>query len=574
MPDTPFSHRSARVNLPEVTARLYLMDRQPPADDLVSTHLDRWANNEDSNLLVLYGPLGAGKTSAIQKWIYSETVSSPADKVESVEYLSLGSASTQELLKAPQARMKFVILDDFDTVSTAGKSGFLTPDLSLVRPLFEAHKRVILVTRRNPFQKVDEFTQQLNSEMRLSTLLADNLWIVGIKPFDLDVLTRQADGGSDDRLRRVVATLAETDERERQFLLRPLLIDQLYELAKSERKLPETFTETYSRFIDYAMAVDYDRGTTRIPGRVRGNITRALAWDIFSGVESGPEWASGPLEISFDRVAEQVMEGIQSDPALRLARDFDRYEWTYDFLVPSHIFGPSDASLNITPDINRFFSFTHTSFYEYLAAYGIWTRLSNARPLDLDSSRVAEATFDSAIMTFLKAHLPGTNMEPLRVLARREHLPWMDRLVVLYLLEDDPQLEHALTQAPDGYWVHLESHYSQTQSFFLKKAILYQLVLAGKRDASTYISLLEGERDQDARLEAALLHVNGDHTSFLLARLRNPALSRALAITVFRLGQLGNRRAIPDLSALGRGHPELSGPCFDAINQISERANG
>src|SRR6202034_114707 len=111
---------------------------------------------------------------------------------------------------------------------------------------------------------------------------------------------------------------------------------------------------------------------------------------------------------------------------------------------------------------------------EYLAADGIWTRLSNARPLDLDSSRVAEATFDSAIMTFLKAHLPGANQEPLRVLARRERLPWMDRLVVLYLLEDDQLLEDTLAHAPQNYWEDLESRYSQTQSFFLKKAILFQ----------------------------------------------------------------------------------------------------
>jgi hypothetical protein len=570
---TPWSHRDTRVRLPAVTARLYTPDDDSPRDDLISALLDLWARSEDSNLLIVYGPLGAGKTSAVQAWIYSDAMSQSTSKEYSIEYLSLGSASTQELISAPLARKPFVVIDDFDTVSTAGKGAFLNPDLALIRPLFEAQKRVVVVTRRNPFQKIDEFTQQLSSPMRLSALLAHNPWLVRIRTFELESLVEQATATSDDRLKRVVALLTDTDERERELLLRPLLIDQLYELTRSNRKLPGSFTETYYQFIDYAMAVDYDRRSSRIPGGVRSHITRALAWDIFSGVESGLEWDSGPLEISFDRVAERVMEGIQSDPTLRLARDFDRYEWTHDFLASNHIFGLSDPS-NAAQDIDKFFSFTHTSFYEYIAADGIWLRLSSGRPLDLDSSRVAEATFDSSIMSFVRAKLPGANMMPLQALARRGHLPWMDRLLLFYLLEDDPNLENVLNQAPDHYWVDLESHYTQTRSFFLKKAILYQLILIGKRECATYITLLkEEERDHDARLEAALLHVEGDHTRFLIARLRNPALQRARAVTVFRLGQLGDVRALSELSALGSSDPNLSAVCLEAISRIGGRLN-
>lgn len=150
----------------------------------------------------------------------------------------------------------------------------------------------------------------------------------------------------------------------------------------------------------------------------------------------------------------------------------------------------------------------------------------------------------------------------------------MDRLLVFYLLEDDPDLEAVLTQAPEQYWTDLEAHYSRTHSFFLKKAILYQLILIGKHDCDMYIGLLKEEQEHDVRLEAALLHVDGDHTKFLLERLKNPALQRAQAVTVFRLGQLGDIRSIPALSELGGVRPELSGLCLEAIKKIGGRLSG
>lgn len=550
--ETPWSHRSDRLQLPRALAAPTLTaDGGKPAEPLASL-LDAWLPDVGSNLFFISGPSGFGKSTEAKLWLAEH----PGTK-----YVSLLDGPISATLSGTQPATMPVVIDDFDPIPTRADEGGVRPDLSQLRVFFGQGGRCVILSKRNPAVDLDELAEQLRSVSRLDGLGVHSPTVVRVLPLSYEELSQWAEVRQDARLKKIAAVVTRSAGQQ---LASPMIVRQLYESADESRPAPRTQFDAYTAHLNHVCGSAWDRGSSRIPGRVRFLAYRDLAWDIFAGL--GSSGARRRLAISSPRVAERIQEQLQRDLATTRQRDFLTYEWTADFLSLTEIFSVTGGADSETA------SFTHSSYYEFFAAEAIRARLINERGLALDEAQFAEATMDSLIVSFVKAGIQEDDYDAIAALCSRDRLSWLDRMLCLYLMEERPGFKTLLSKSPEDYWTNLQRAAELFSSLFLRKATMYQQVIAGRASAWDYVELLKREEGADAEtLERSLLGSSAELTASLLARLTNPELAAALPISIYRLGQMGDDSAIADLRRVSRKSTELKQASAEAIRQIQER---
>lgn len=569
----PASHRSDTVSLPPIPVKSWWS--LSPGSVVDKTFLDAlmaWHSDTSSNLLVVMGTFGAGKTTGLQEFSAARGVES---EIVSFEHLSSNErtfAQEQIVLQSP-----IIIIDNFDAINDLSGRQVDPPDLRAISSLASTH-RVVLATRRSPSIRGDELLAQVSSEQRLSIIGFRNPVMVNLLPWslaDLESFALKQDTKGTNPLALVTAYLGELHPADAEGLCRPLLIRMLMRLASRPEGLSSRISLSliYKEYCSAALANDYDNGRSRIPGVSKEDILSELAYDIFAGLSPRFDMPTDSLSLPLERVSERVLEVMMRSPAFRQQKSYDYYDWTEDFVSTNHIFSKLPAArLPVFSDGH--YGFVHQTYYEYFVGLALCKRMSSGKTLGLEIERLSMATVDSLAVAFVK-ELGGKELrDAVRDIISRPRLSSADRLVLLYLLEDEPDFASLVESAPPEYLDELHTLEKTVKSFLLKKMIRYQLVIAGKYDATTYVSEVRQYEDESALQAEIRLHSAETHVvQQLLQRLKNPALARARPITIYRLGQLGGDETIRALEwvVAGSDSQVVSQAAKDAMNRIRER---
>lgn len=239
--------------------------------------------------------------------------------------------------------------------------------------------------------------------------------------------------------------------------------------------------------------------------------------------------------------------------------------------MSNHIFEPVRA-LQLSEFAVQQYGFLHQSFYEYYVSVALIHRITAGRPLGLEIDRLSMTTIDSLAFAFAK-ELGGTALrKAVRQIVCRPRLDVSDRLILLYFLEDEEDFTQLIESIPGDYLDNLTRLEANVASFFLKKMIRYQLVIAGRYDAQRYVEEVRAHEDEGGlRAELRLHSTETGVTEQLLRRLQNESLSRARLITIYRLGQLGNERALDALKWAKSLDKTLATAASEAISNIQKR---
>jgi hypothetical protein len=565
----PASHRSDHLDLPDVPVSIVdPLGKTPPTRSTIGRALKDWFSNDDSNLLLIMGDFGTGKTTAIGNFTASSGVVADNFNFEQIRGVD------RNLRGIPTN--KTVIFDNFDAVNSLVQNQHLEPDLREVSYLASKH-RLVLATRRTPQARADELLGQLTSEQRLVKLGFNKPRIVHILSWELSDLQEHAArlNPADPYLEIVLSYLASDTSTDVNRFRRPLLMKMLYSIARRFGNLNAhlTVANLYHEYCLVAVAADYDANRSQIAAAMKTDILADLAYDIFSGkaqIDRGP---SPPLSVPLERVSERIFEVLMRKNVSRPGPGFDSYNWTGDFLSHNHIFEEIPTSWPPSIISEPQFGFVQESFYEYFVSIALCRKIIAGQTLGLEIDRFSPATVDSLAFAFAK-ELGGARLrDAIRNTVLRPRLSVADRLVLLYFLEDEQDFASILARTPAEYLGELAQLEKSVPSFFLKKMIRYQLVVSGSFDAVEYVAELRKNEDEGGlKAEVRLHSAETAATQQLLLRLQSSALFRARPITIYRLGQLGDASAIEPLEQLSASETEpVRAAVVEALSQIRSR---
>jgi hypothetical protein len=364
------------------------------------------------------------------------------------------------------------------------------------------------------------------------------------------------------------------------YLRRPLLIRMLLNLdfgntgSNTNQNDFLALGRIYEKYFETTLSVDYDLNKSHITANLKQSILSNIAFDIFSGVDSTLENQIA-LSVGFNRVSERVMEFVSRDPDLRPlldGRNERDYNWTNDFLGTSnHVLEKVHTSSMYGLADNNYFQFAHQSFYEYFVGCMIIKKIEEGN-LGLEFNSLSLAVNNSLVLAFVK-ELGGVKLYGnIKRFLIRPRINNEDRLILYYLLEDDPDFGTEIERSPSQYFDFIKQKCSEDASFFLKKVMRYQLVIKGEYPAIEYVNAIERNEDEKSLLVEERLHgAEISVTKRLLQRLDNPTLWRAKYITIYRLGQLGDESAISSLQKISPTENSLYTIARESIEKINNR---
>jgi hypothetical protein len=576
-------------------------------DPEIEAVLSEWAGDPDSNLLVLVAGFGNGKTTAVLDFVESRKESEAGRRAVFVRYRDVVERSEQGLsLASSVAACLFpdlapvegeafllerldsliLILDGFDATVLAGGRYSAAPDLREVSPLIEPAAKLLIATDRTPHAN-DELIKQLNP----SGIAGDELGLrrprlVQMRYCSPDDIVRAlhevAESDADQLLRYLDRLLdAKVDA-----LRRPLFLQMLVRVAvpnhdaelvrQSDRDGdPLTLIEIFDRYVAVALERDWLRGTSFIPPPLKRGALRGIALDLFRATTGS---SSRPVDEA--RLEARLMPLItQKRHELKLpeGHTFDSYHWGEDFWTTNHL-----ASATSEPGLGDLGSarvrFDNDAFYDYFLADAMLGHFHEGQSINIDDEHFSQSALSALVLYFMKQRTNHNVSAQLRRLAIEPGFSHIDRMLMFYLLEDDPEIGDLLRTAPEDYIAFLYRVERQYVTV-LARVVKYQLILF-EDDRETYDRALEfidwvhKETEVQTEPEGEQPAFREPIEPFLLGRLANKALAPAIPVTAYRLGQFGGADSVLLLENVRESLP-AEGPVAavvtDALQKIERR---
>ncbi len=561
--DKPASHAELGLNLPPQRARQYSQPTDAWAgDDVLLDQVTQWDATE-SNLLLLFGPYGAGKTHAL---------SSILQGLESAELRDFGTQHNGTNGFSSSLTAQTILVDNYDIVTgKAGPDGS-EPDLLQLKTILKQN-RVVLATRRHFDIQNDELFRQLITEARWPSLGIRMPQIIELVPWTVEELREFAGTANERDLALVVTEYFDRFGDSNPELRRPQALSMIASIITRQNtpSAPLKLSNVLSQYASVTLAADYDAEKSRIPSRVKESILTDLAYDIYSGDGRNQGRAHSPNSIPFARIGVRVSEAVQSANLYVGNAGRDRYEWTADFLRTNHMLERVSAA---RADAEAEYKFRQSAHYEFFLARAIFERIQSGDSLELDDESFLPESAQSLAFSIVKEMAAENLADRLVEIASRPSLSTLDRMIILYFLEDDQRFGETLAQAPQEFAEELEKFEAETMPLLIRKIAMYQRVILGKTSPFDYIHQLLADEDAEHRNAEARLHEATDSVAQqLLARLKNQSLKAALPITIYRLGQFGDGSALESLEVAENtaADKRLVDQIQSAIRAIKER---
>jgi len=560
----PASHRNDLLPLPMPPALVgYQLDSAMPVDNALE-YLEEWCNKDDSNLAVILGSYGTAKTAILKN--LASHLETETWEVHQIDFHTInwhlnegGDPLAERIQSGGSGRRHAVLIDNFDGVSLLDGRQYPDPDVRQIRGILGDNAKVAVFTRRTTVSTSDQLFRQIASpKPMLQELELTEPIVVSLQPWSLEQIRIAFTSSDDESLHRAYRILAVQSDLTSAHLRRPLWLTMLVAIAlKLDDEQDEISpSRLFGEFTKVLLGADFDNGKSWIDEGYKRHILTNLAFDICSGTSGTDEGQDPPTtrSVSIGRIGTRIMDQVSAlGSTIRLAhgnRSVRQHDFTHDFLATCHALVPSLEPEN-TVSRTKYFEFANPTLYEYFLAQAILDRVGANKSLGLPYEMFTKSTFDSLALHFVRDALTPQTISALTGLALRDKLDWPDRLLFLYLLEDQANFADILNQVPSEYIPSIENVIGDEPDFFLKKVISYQLVVLGMMSPYDYIEMVkEFEEDEHLLAEAHLQSEAGDTTMFLLSRVANPSLQRCRPITLFRLGQLADARALPILKNL------------------------
>jgi hypothetical protein len=530
--------------------------------------LDNWLDDETSNLAIVMGDFGSGKTTTLEDFLKRH-----ATGKHRPHYSRYADIRVDDLtVSRPDGSYHLLMIDDFDAFNTVSGNQVPPPDLrELVDPLRDVDK-IIVATRRTSRHRQDELVRQLERPRRYDRFQVRRPTIIELQPYPEKILMQIGEALQNQAFQDFFQLLAPGGRLASRQLRNPLFLTSM--VKESDRlRAGETWSiaQLYEEYIENVLTEDFDRRRSRIVEPQKRAILAGMADQIFVTAEHEPESGNSTQRgVPYDQVAALVMAEIGPSHAGG-SRNHANYDWTRDFLATTHLVveRSPDGMLPLRPE----FDFVHQSFYDLFLARALIARIAREELPGLNPEQLRPRLYESLTPYFMRDFLGGPIGSAIVRMARLRNLPSTDRLLLLYLLEDDSQFAMLLESAPREYIVQLERWFQNSESLFLRKVIMYQLVVLGRRSAFDYVDLAAADEEHyDVFRENLTLMGDVTVTQFQLSRLANHALAAAIPIAVYRLGQFGDDSAVEELRRLPVGNEQRLRALIDeAILQINLR---
>jgi hypothetical protein len=582
----------AAYPLPPLTAAVHAGSlRARPQPSEADAAVAAWLAG-DAGLLVVMGDPGAGTSTLLR------TVAASARRAGKVVVAAEVPGTGDDEPTGPgadaagrnagggrRARVDLYVVDDIDT--PVGPSA-TPPDLRDLRPLLAGGSRVAIATHRVPSGPPDPLLAQLADPDGLAALgVAGGVHVVRLEPWTWDAL-RDAIGGLDvdAGLRRALLAGARTAARH-DLAATPLAVAMLFDLARAgdDGARATTLVELVGAHVALAASRPQEEGLSSIAGELRTDILVDVAEDMFFG--RGEGGAAGRSSTSAVRLGTRVLERVL-DPSV-VAHAKRDHDWIADFVatthaihaVPGHLTGAATAGATGVAGREPSdppYRFRHPVFQQLHVARAVLRHVAVHEAPGVELAHVPpEATFDALLLPFLEG-LAGAEAddEDLRTLVGRPRLGWVDRVLLVHLLEDRPGFGATLAALPRHYLDELEQFAAAPSHVGIHKLALYQLVVAGRADAARYLDLVRATEDRRATALARRLRTARPRppADVLIDRLWDDDLRAAAPITLVRLGQLGSQRALGEVERYAKEHPERRADCDAAVAALEARLRG
>ena len=485
--------------------------------------LDSWLEETPSNLAVVAGPFGAGKTTHMEA--LCDRASARNQTAHLVDFARDGDAALSGL--PADSDVDVLVIDHFDSLNLATGAQKEPPDLRSLATLLKSEScKVAVSTRRSLTDAQDELVDQLTDPERCTTLHASAPCLIELRPWPRQALDRVLNETADPRGRRLAGFLGELDDYHGAELRRPLLLSMLLRVLNDLSAAPQ-IVDLYEKYIKKMISYDFDQKRSLITVHAKHLILRELAYDIFTG-QDGSNHRPTRVTIGMNRVSVRATE-LMDEAGQPISSLPKNYRLVSDFLDTNHLFGPSPLrNGQFTREATC--EFRHPTFYDYFLGEAMADRYKQGHSLGLDENDFSPATLDSLAISFAKRRLNESDAgrHELQKAVRYEKWPWPDRLLMLYHLEDTPGFRQLLADTPASYKVRLKELASSLDATFITKAIKFQLVILGDFDPYQYVEdARSAERKKDTHIESQLQRSATGSSEFLLARLVNPDLATA-----------------------------------------------
>jgi hypothetical protein len=187
--------------------------------------------------------------------------------------------------------------------------------------------------------------------------------------------------------------------------------------------------------------------------------------------------------------------------------------------------------------------------YEYFVASGMLLSLRKGEDLKVSPTSLGQLS-DGMIVLFLQAAMEKDDFDRLERQCRRSDLSDVERLLLLFLLEDEESFVPLLREAGHGYFEWLDRFKAQAPNTFCWKMAAYQLLAVGRILLSEYLEVVESELPDERAYEftAHTSRGGGDIDKQLIARLRRDDLRNCRGVTAIRMGISGSMDCIVPLA--------------------------
>ena len=375
--------------------------------DSTAVALSEWLDDGTSNLAIVAGPFGAGKSTHM-----ADLAAISAERGLATTLIDFARDGGIPDGDGVSLTGDVLFVDHFDALNLATGVQREPPDLRAIRDLLkERFTKVIVATRRPLADAADGLVHQLSSRRRCQDLGVRKPLQVELLPWSMERVTAFARQSDDPRMEHVRSFLAASGSHQGEDLRRPLLLSMLLDVIDrmpSAASSPE-LGDLYDAYVDYALARDFDHGNSQLDGQQKHGILRELAYDIFTGQEAREYSLGTQVTLSYERVSGRVMEATYQ----RLMSLPEGYSLVHDFVATNHLFSETPRTQPYDTGTAEF-GFLHPTFYDYFVGQAMAARYARGQSLSIREDTFSPATLDSLAMYFAKRQLSDDARKAMR----------------------------------------------------------------------------------------------------------------------------------------------------------------
>lgn len=486
--------------------------------------LQSWIADPTSHLLVISGGYGAGKSHLLNAVVRPDYASAIFDH-------SIRDVPAPVELKEARA----IFVDHFDEISNYSGLQRRAPDLRSVADHLRVMK-VCLVTNRPLTDKGHEFVRQLRYRARLDALGVRSLELLTLETWAPEAVQAAIDKhlpSASRHFANITSTLQATDIND---LLRPMVLKMLLSVISKQPVgwIPE-YGEIYEQYLEHALSWAYDQGRSYINSLDKRLVLTSLAYSVFSGKDS-PVRNVGRASVLSSELIATKLQGMASGSKPPTG-DYDRLS---DFLLTNGCLSPVVGEGEAGTD----FRFSSKTIFEYFLSQALMDRFLKGNGLGIKDEHFNAAILDTRMLYFARRRLGADPPQAIVELLSAVDLPHIDRLILLYLIEDKPTFITLLLRSPEPYFVYLAEVGQKNDWHFLVKIARFQLVSSGKMSASEYIDYVQlSEEAAHLEVELQICRNPTGNLDYLEGRFFNENLRHSAAISIYRIAQLDPSRA-------------------------------